>query len=336
LLLLVSVLVGLGLVECGYRLYSKEWNFGNYIQQRWDFERSAYHSTFDPNLGWLPQPGQYGGEKGRKTFTIGADNIRSNENAMPETPKGQVLAVGDSFTFGSEVSDDETWPAVLERISGLQVVNGGVSAFGVDQSYLRLQQLLSVYEPTIVVFSLIPDDINRSQFSRKFGADKPYFVVSEDSSLSLKTDHITPEIFNRSLDTFRYFFGYSYVMDSIFSRLAGDYWLGGGRLTDVKVHSDGVVIACKLFSELDNYSVTKNVPVFVLVQYPFKIVENQMGLVDKALECLGEHSLEIVDLRHQLLRLQENNPLLHQSYYSGHMTEKGNQFVAEILLKAIH
>ena len=66
-----------------------------------------------------------------------------------------ILAVGDSFTFGDRVSDHETWPAQLERLTGRQVLNAGVFGYGVDQAYLRAVALLETYDTDLVVLALI-------------------------------------------------------------------------------------------------------------------------------------------------------------------------------------
>ena len=44
---------------------------------------------------------------------------------------------GDSFTQGNEVSDQDTYPAELERILGVPTANLGVSGYGPDQALLR-------------------------------------------------------------------------------------------------------------------------------------------------------------------------------------------------------
>ena len=49
--------------------------------------------------------------------TIRKDGFRSNGSEPPPL-LADVLVVGDSFTFGDNVSDNETWPACLERKLG--------------------------------------------------------------------------------------------------------------------------------------------------------------------------------------------------------------------------
>ncbi len=53
-----------------------------------------------------------------------------------DLPAYDVVTIGDSFTEGSHVSDDQPWPAVLSRMNGLSVYNLGMSG-GNPVSYLE-------------------------------------------------------------------------------------------------------------------------------------------------------------------------------------------------------
>ena len=53
-----------------------------------------------------------------------------------------ILAVGDSYTYGEEVGENDSWPAQLQRIKNQRVLNAGVSGYGFDQSVLRAELTL--------------------------------------------------------------------------------------------------------------------------------------------------------------------------------------------------
>src|SRR5207249_1903579 len=71
--------------------------------------------------------------------------------------------------------DEDSWPAVLERLTGRRLINAGVPAFGLDQTVLRSEQLVQIYSPDLIIVSFIPDDVRRSEMSYFSGHAKPYF-----------------------------------------------------------------------------------------------------------------------------------------------------------------
>jgi len=71
--------------------------------------------------------------------TIDQRGFRTNGGTAGRYGCPVVFALGDSFTFGLGVADEETWPARLERRlkdrigGGTSVVNGGTISYGVFQ-----------------------------------------------------------------------------------------------------------------------------------------------------------------------------------------------------------
>ncbi len=134
----------------------------------------------DPGLGYAPKPGFRGSGAGGWPVTIDADGLRGC-GEYTEAGEGQpILAVGDSYTFGEEVGDTETWPTQLQRMSGRRVLNGGVSGYGFDQIVLRAERLAAAHEPSMVIAGLIADDVRRTEMRRLWGRDKPWFGLDRD------------------------------------------------------------------------------------------------------------------------------------------------------------
>jgi hypothetical protein len=116
----------------------------------------------------------------------------------------RVAIFGDSFTFGDEVRQDETWGAALERGLGArgidaEVLNFGVNAYGIDQAYLRWQHVGRHYRPHVVVLGFQPEDVlrNLNVFRPLYFMDsevplsKPRFVV-RDGALTLVNQPTIP------------------------------------------------------------------------------------------------------------------------------------------------
>ena len=135
----------------GGRIYSQHvglTTFTNFVYDRIALLKSGYPSVFDAELGYIPMPGYRGTANVWGTsVTIGEHGVRSNgTKPSPAFDRPLLLAVGDSFVFGDQVSDEETWPALLERALHHRVINGGVFGYGIDQVVIRAEQLMDVYD----------------------------------------------------------------------------------------------------------------------------------------------------------------------------------------------
>ena len=72
-----------------------------------------------------------------------------------------VLALGDSLTFGTGAAPETSYPAVLARLSGWQVVNAGVPGDTSAQALERLPALLQEHKPALVLVSIGGNDLLR-------------------------------------------------------------------------------------------------------------------------------------------------------------------------------
>jgi hypothetical protein len=86
---------------------------------------------FDPELGWYPIAGNAWFDEA---------GARRAPGAFPGTAK--IAAYGDSFVFGAEVNEDETFPHYLGQLLHQTVPNHGVGGYGPDQAVLRLARHL--------------------------------------------------------------------------------------------------------------------------------------------------------------------------------------------------
>src|SRR5262245_45939901 len=133
---------------------------------------------YHPVIGWVQKPNMsFSPESEGTSFTTGEFGVRMNQAEIRPVPRGGILAVGDSFTAGSEVGDAGTWPASLERILGEPVVNAGVGGWAADQIILRAEELMEDLSPKKIVVSLLMQDIAWTQFRVHGGGPKPYFLV---------------------------------------------------------------------------------------------------------------------------------------------------------------
>ena len=129
----------------------------------------AFRFSFDqhhPVRGWTLAPGLRSVDafKGKKVSSNSRGLRADREYAIPK-PQGvyRVALFGDSFTFGEDVSDDETFGREIERlVPGIEVLNFGVHGYGHDQMLLYLRESLPVYRPDVVLIGHVNDDSLRN------------------------------------------------------------------------------------------------------------------------------------------------------------------------------
>ena len=333
-LVLVSVVIGLGLIELGVRAYTWTWLFAwpNYVldARKVLAETDSGRSVHDDRLGYRPRPGH-----AAPGVTIDGDGLRSTGTA-PAGTRAPILAVGDSFTFGEEVGDVESWPADLQRITGRRVLNGGVSGYGFDQIVLRAEALAPLYKPDAIVVAFIADDIRRTEMRRLWSADKPYFDPDGDG-LALRNVPVPPRAPAETTLTFwQRTIGYSYAFDFLMRRLDLLHdWFGD----HVRVHPPGTGerIACRLTARLAELQQRSGAPVLVVAAYdPVvwddpKFAAEQRRLTAGLLDCARRSGLATLDTYEALAA----TPRPRDLYVLWHMNADGNALIARLIAGAL-
>ncbi|MBD3789046.1 MAG: arylesterase [Campylobacterales bacterium] len=77
------------------------------------------------------------------------------------TPQDTILAFGDSLTFGYGAAADQSYPAVLEKLSGNQVINAGINGETSTGALKRLPGLLKDPSIKLMILCVGGNDILR-------------------------------------------------------------------------------------------------------------------------------------------------------------------------------
>jgi lysophospholipase L1-like esterase len=121
------------------------------------------------------------------TVTTNSQGFRGQELPRVLSDKRLVLALGESTTFGWAVADDESYPSHLETIlnassadKNFVVVNAGVPSYSSRQVLLYAEQLLTRFQPEVVLVNTLWNDLFYSALE---DWSPPYLVPRYPSAL---------------------------------------------------------------------------------------------------------------------------------------------------------
>src|SRR5262249_19358079 len=85
--------------------------------------------------------------------------------------KADIVAIGDSHTFGNTARMVESWPYVLGNLSGHQVYNMGMGGYGPNQYFYLLQSKALTLKPQMIICGLYMGDDFENAYSITYGLD---------------------------------------------------------------------------------------------------------------------------------------------------------------------
>jgi hypothetical protein len=128
----------------------------------------------DPRLGWTFVPARTGHNTiGGRAIDYSFDPagyrvLRVDEPVDPERPT--ILFTGESVMFGEGLTWEESVPAQVGAMMGIQSANLAVHGFGSDQAYLRLENELPRFRRPVAVIALFMTAL----FGRNLDDDRPH------------------------------------------------------------------------------------------------------------------------------------------------------------------
>jgi hypothetical protein len=133
---------------------------------------------------------------------------RAPDRPPPESNAVRLAAFGDSFTFGGDVVDRDSYPEALARLDpGIDVANYGVPAYGLDQTFLRYLKERGAARPQVVIIGYLSENICRdvSVFrpfynpNTVFPLAKPRYLLDGRGLRLLRNPLPTPESYRHLL-----------------------------------------------------------------------------------------------------------------------------------------
>jgi hypothetical protein len=283
---------------------------------------------YDPVLSWTLRPHNTLGHFNTVQFGI---RRSSAEQSGPRI--GAVLVVGGSVTLGGgNLSDEQPWPAALERIVGQPVDNAAVPGFGLDQSVLRAEALIPILRPRMLLVSVSDESVRWSGRSRSWGVPKPFFSI-EAGALRLHNNPV-PRWRLGADGPIRNMLGHFHLVDRIMTAIDPDDWLTYGSSS--RGVGDPMTVACllleRLKAKLDHFDVRG-----MLVPEPTrsKLAPriSPPSEMEQLVECGERFGYGVVPSVAAIARDYQADPQRTATYFSNetHYTELGSRRLAEIV-----
>ncbi|MCL5270934.1 MAG: SGNH/GDSL hydrolase family protein, partial [bacterium] len=167
LLLAGALVVGLGLAETAYRIYTN----AKYSYQRAHYTHKFWQLVDGPEV-YRMRPGARGFNRLAEdspttwTYAINAQDFRGRTLSSKRPGVRRIIFLGDSYAFGWGLSEGQPpFPAVVERIlnsdaptTRAEVMNAAVPGYNTRQQCDLLADLIPRYRPDAVVLTYVMND----------------------------------------------------------------------------------------------------------------------------------------------------------------------------------
>ncbi|HMD97579.1 MAG TPA: SGNH/GDSL hydrolase family protein [Terriglobia bacterium] len=151
------------------------------IHQEHGREWNGPHAIYHPTRGWTLKPAITDMRVFDGTIlNSNSKGVRGKTEYEYQRTAGKhrIVVLGDSFTFGAEVPDEETYSYHLaSALPNTEVLNLGVQGYGHDQMLLYLKEEGVKYRPDVVMLGFTYVDVYRNIWSF-YAYAKPKFELT--------------------------------------------------------------------------------------------------------------------------------------------------------------
>lgn len=245
--------------------------------QRWlrrfsPSERIGVLRNDDPRFGWSLLPSSQGWHVTKMfqvRYTIDAEGSRVTPD--PATPRGEILTLGCSYTFGHGVEDDEVYVARLAAgpWADYKVINRAALGWGTVHALLALEDELARRRPKLVLYGWIAAQARRN-YLRKAWLEQLDIYDARSPYVELVGDRLIPR------------------------GLVGP---DDGLENAPEVRAQEVRVTLRMVREMDRLCREAGVPWVVLLLPDVRLEIFETAVNAALLKALEEHDIPYLDLR---------------------------------------
>lgn len=180
--------------------------------QPMEFQMNTIHSDPEPLfvtdslLGYRMEPGKYkiyyeDGSYWEATQDSNGNRLTLDPGKMHSPAQGVMDILGGSFTHGSGLSDEQTYPfRIQSQLPKYTVVNYAVGGYGIQHAYVQLRQISELDSTHVVVYAYMGEHDFRFSLnaqkklypSRETFKNMPFLTINEDFGLAWRSYSYEP------------------------------------------------------------------------------------------------------------------------------------------------
>lgn len=298
--------------------------------------REVLHCEYDPDLGWRHMANKHAADiygPGISLRTNGQHMRGVRDHAFEDSAGTyRVLCLGDSFTMGYGVNDDETYPALLaKQHPSIETINMGLGGYGVDQCYLWYERDGTKFDVDVLLFALIVGDFFRmNPDGNVANIPKPVMQLVDGMPVAINTPVTNilaaPDVMTRLARVWQ--------TSSFYALVPKSFAAPPAATGSVDQHYFAP-IALRIFEVLRDRSRQRG-QLFVIALLPVfeDIPQPKLALIDDWLRpALAERGIPFVDLRPAFRAVLASS--LPEHFAQGHYSQQGNLVAARALHAAL-
>ena len=287
------------------------------------------YDEYDSRFGWRLRPNLRDFRSGGQPAVISnSKGMRDGREFSFQKQNGmrRMVVLGDSFTFGQGVEQDEAWPAHLQMsLPKWEVLNMAVHGYGTDQQLLMLKHEGVKYHPDVVIVGFFVENVYRNGLAFRDFA-KPMFVLENGALRLTNTPVPSPEAVlaetrgERPLSFAAHFFsrrfGRAYGSETLGPTSGDDYLLRLTRSILDEMHA----------------AASDNSARLMVVAIPYSSFSPSLKIEGSLAEWADGCGVPTLNLRESLDRAQQETG---EPMYDSHFTARGHEVAAEAVLRKL-
>ena len=298
--------------------------FRNYYNEsdRQIIQFNPSNVAYDSSLYYIFKPGKFkfSNREFESTCSINSKGLRDDDSSLIHP---SIISLGDSYTMGWGVEQDESFPEQLEKKIGRKVLNAGVSSYGTARELKLLEQLNTDSLRYIILQYCTNDkDENNSYLHH----ENKLIVSSKESFSKVTADYLS----NLKYYPFKHLYKMSGIIHNIILK---------GRQPGIEewppqqirsVFSDHAI---KFLSVMNNFqSLPDSVPVIVLCLDSYTCSPYFTDAVEREIK-----SDEFSKLKSRIKLLDLSKIISDDEFYrlDGHLKPQAHEKIADAIYQLI-